>query len=245
MHVSSFFLSLPSLSNYFSLSLNQTFCVCVRWHACAFLWLLVASLLPGSWNKCVSFVFNLAVLSTAPLSLSFWELWIKASLHLFRLAIFQLSCRSHGEIHFSGTFNLWWQMQKQSGFKLMFLSDSTCMTVHIYIYINIWIWAECVSVRLCAYLHHIEFACKWERAITHTGCVKVSACFIQSPCIGHHILMISPWSNYSAACITLSMWHTISRQLTWASECQPIGCATSPVSDIFISTVLPAIRVKR
>lgn len=72
----------------------------------------------------------------------------------------------------------------------------------------------------------------------------VSACFIQCPSISGHILMISPWSNYPAACITLSMWHTISRQLTWASECQLIGCAISPLSDISINIVLPVVTLK-
>lgn len=67
-------------------------------------------------------------------------------------------------------------------------------------------------------------------------CESVSDCLYQSPCIGHHIFMLS---NYSAACITLSMWHTISRQLTWASECQPIGCAIKPLNDISIITLLP------
>lgn len=76
-------------------------------------------------------------------------------------------------------------------------------------------------------------------------CKCVSVCLIQSSCIGHHILMISPWSNYSAACITFYMWHTISRQLTWASECQPIGCAITPLSDISIITALPCITLKQ
>lgn len=96
----------------------------------------------------------------------------------------------------------------------------------------------CVCAFVCLFASYCF--CLQVSAYNHIGvswCVNVSACFIQCPCIGRHILMISPWSNYSAACITLSMWHTISRQLTWASECQPIGCATSPVSDIFISIV--------
>lgn len=40
------------------------------------------------------------------------------------------------------------------------------------------------------------------------------------------------------------MWHTISRQLTWASECQPIGCAITPLSDISIAA-LPCITLKQ
>lgn len=40
------------------------------------------------------------------------------------------------------------------------------------------------------------------------------------------------------------MWHTISRQLTWASECQPIGCAITPLSDISI-TALPCVTLKQ
>ena len=36
------------------------------------------------------------------------------------------------------------------------------------------------------------------------------------------------------------MWHTISRRLTWASECQPIGCAITPLSDISIITASTA-----
>lgn len=71
------------------------------------------------------------------------------------------------------------------------------------------------------------------------------ACFAQSPCIRLHILIISSWSNYSAACITLFMWHTISRQLTWASKCQPIGCAITLLSDISISAVLPCITLRQ
>lgn len=52
-----------------SFPLTQT-CVCVCVCAHAFLWLLLASTLPGLWNKFVSFVFNLAEHSTASLSFS-------------------------------------------------------------------------------------------------------------------------------------------------------------------------------
>lgn len=125
-------------------------------------------------------------------------------------------------------------MQKQSGFSWLIVR----VWLRIYVYLNV-----CICVLICIILNlpASEWIQSHRRLLV---CKCVSACFIQCPRIGHHILMISSWSNYSAACITLSMWHTISRQLAWASKCQPIGCAISPVSDISISKVLPVITLK-
>lgn len=77
--------------------------------------------------------------------------------------------------------------------------------------------------------------------------LKVNTCVCSALplCNCLHILIISRWSNYSAACITLFMWHTISRQLTWASKCQPIGCAITPLSDISIIAAVPCITLRQ
>lgn len=116
----------------------------------------------------------------------------------------------------------------------------------VFVRLCIYIWMS-VCVDLSVYLHQLKFA--WnERIESHPSllvCKRVSACFIQCPWVACHILMMSPWSNYSAACTTLSMWHTISRQLTRASECQPIGCAIISLSDISIATAQPVVTLKQ
>lgn len=96
----------------------------------------------------------------------------------------------------------------------------------------------CICVLICTVLHLPLCECMDSHACMHMS-VSLPAYF------SLHILIMSPWSNYSAACITLSMWHTISRQLTWASQCQPIGCAITLLSDISIIRVLPCFTLKQ
>ena len=108
-----------------------------------------------------------------------------------------------------------------------FLNDSVCMCGHLNIE---WIW---VSVLICITLNLPSSEC-----INPYSCMLVCILSVWSPCIGHHILIISPWLNYSAACITLCMWYTINSQLTWAKKCQPIGCAITLLSDIFMLLVV-------
>lgn len=115
---------------------------------------------------------------------------------------------------------------------MIFLNSSTFRAVHI-ILIKRGVVCVCVCILIMSLLL--------------TGllvCDCVSSCLLQPPWMGHHILMISLWSNYSAACTTLSMWHTISAQLAWASRCQPIGCAVTPMSDIFIIATLPIVALR-
>lgn len=203
-------------------------CVCVF----AYLWLLLTSPCQDS-EISVSFVFNLAVHSTAPsLCLQFWEL-------LFRLAISQFSCCFRREAHTTVAFKLhrnslsdWWNAKKTKRASLVFLNDGMRMCEVI---VHIWIWSK------SAYLHYFAFA--YNPVHKYTSVHVAAVCFIRPPCFSYHVLMISTWSNFSATCITLSMWHTISRQLTWARECQPIGCAITPLSDISIITP-PVVTLK-
>lgn len=116
---------------------------------------------------------------------------------------------------------------------LVFLNDGMRMCEVI---VHIWIWSK------SAYLHYFAFA--YNPVHKYTSVHVAAVCFIRPPCFSYHVLMISTWSNFSATCITLSMWHTISRQLTWARECQPIGCAITPLSDISIITP-PVVTLKQ
>ena len=100
----------------------------------------------------------------------------------------------------------------------------------VFVCAGIWIW---VSVLICITLNLPSSEC-----INPYSCMLVCILSVWSPCIGHHILIISPWLNYSAACITLCMWYTINSQLTWAKKCQPIGCAITLLSDIFMLLVV-------
>lgn len=119
---------------------------------------------------------------------------------------------------------------------------SVCVWLHICMRV-VCLW---IGMRLlCIILHSLLISAYTFPHLLLKVNTCVFACFAPSPCNSLHILIISRWSNYSAACITLFMWHTISRQLTWASKCQPIGCAITPLSDISIIAAVPCFTLRQ
>ena len=135
-------------------------CVCVAVCVCVSGWLLLASTLPGLWNKCVSFVFNLAVHSTASLSLLFWELWIKAFTLFVWIGHFSTSLLLQRETHGISTSEKLglsdsWRIPKTA---LLFLNDDTLICDCIYIWmcfcVFVFLFASfCICLQLRAWIH--------------------------------------------------------------------------------------------